>query len=111
MKEIGLRKAIFFWEEDDFEWESFVNLRVHCSQTCLHFYAQLIKEDKDVAYYGKLVNSKDVDTPLMRWKISDDEYRVIFGDLSVEDVSETQLDELEADLDKSQLINLPTPKF
>ena len=111
MQEIGLRRAIFFWEEDDFEWESFVNLRVHCSQTCLHFYAQLIREDKDVAYYGKLVNSEDMDKPLMRWKVSDDEYRVIFGDLSIENVDKAQLAELEADLDKSQLINPPTPKF
>ena len=68
IKEIGLRRAIFFWEEDDFEWESFVNVRVHCSQTCLHFYAQLIKEDKDVAYYGKIVTTEDDHSVFICWE-------------------------------------------
>ena len=32
---------------------------------------------------------------LMRWKTSDDGYRVIFGDLSVEDMMPAELAELE----------------
>ena len=111
IKEIGLQRAIFFWEEDDFEWEPFAKLIMRVRQTCLKFYGQLVKEEKDVAYHGKIVTTKDMDMPLMRWKISDDEYRVIFGDLSIKDVNVEELAELEADLDKLQFPNLPTPKF
>lgn len=63
--------------------------------TCM-FYMELVKADKDAAYYGDKVTSEDVDAVLMRWKISDDEYRVIFGDLTAENVSAEQLEELEA---------------
>jgi len=99
IKEIGLKRAISFWEEDDFEWEPFTKLNMQIHRTCLQFYGQLlVKEEKDVAYYGKTVSAKDTNAPLMRWKISDDEYRVIFGDLSIKDVSAEQLIELEADL-------------
>jgi outer membrane lipoprotein-sorting protein len=59
------------------------------------FYGKLVKENKDVAYYGDKVTPKDTGKVLMRWKISDDEYRVIFGDLTTKDVSAQQLAELE----------------
>jgi hypothetical protein len=36
-----------------------------------------------------------VEAVLLRWKISDDQYRVIFGDLSTMDVTAEQLAELE----------------
>jgi hypothetical protein len=36
----------------------------------------------------------------MRWKVSDNEYRVIFGDLHAERVSREKLAELEAALPK-----------
>ncbi len=62
--------------------------------TCL-FYGKLVKENKDVAYYGDKVTAQDMDKVLMRWKISDDEYRVIFGDLSTLDISAEKLAELE----------------
>lgn len=64
---------------------------------CL-FYGNLVKEGKDVAYYGDTVTLQDVDKVLMRWKISDDQYRVVYGDLKVEDVSSEKLAELEASL-------------
>ena len=54
--------------------------------------------DKDVAYYGDRVTAKDVDKVLMRWKISKDEYRIIYGDLTAENVSTEQLAELETKL-------------
>ena len=60
------------------------------------FYAELVKAGKDAAYYGDKVTSDDVDSVLMRWKISDDEYRVIYGDLTAENISTEQLAELEA---------------
>ena len=59
------------------------------------FYGKLVKENKDVAYYGDKVTAQDVDKVLMRWKISDNEYRVIFGDLSTLDVGAEKLAELE----------------
>lgn len=59
------------------------------------FYAKLTREDKDVAYYGNTVTADDADAVLMRWKISDNQYRVIFGDLTAENVTAEQLAELE----------------
>jgi len=62
------------------------------------FYIKLTK--KDPAYYGKTVTPKDADKVLMRWKASDNEYRVIFGDLRSETVSPEKLAELEKALPK-----------
>ena len=59
------------------------------------FYDKLIRENKDVAYYGDKITVQDSDKELMRWKISEDEYRVIYGDLTVETISTEQLAELE----------------
>jgi len=59
------------------------------------FYGNLVKENKDVAYYGDTVTAQDIEKVLMRWKISDQKYRVIFGDLSTLDVSYEELAELE----------------
>ena len=55
---------------------------------------------KDPAYYGKTVTPKDTDKVLLRWKVSDNEYRVIFGDLHVETVTTEKLTELEKELPK-----------
>ena len=55
---------------------------------------------KDPAYYGKIVTPKDADKVLMRWKVSDSEYRVIYGDLRVETITAEKLAELEAALPK-----------
>ncbi len=60
------------------------------------FYAQLVQEDKDPAYYGEAVTTEFGHAVLMRWKTGDDEYRVIFGDLTIEDVSTEELAELES---------------
>lgn len=61
---------------------------------CL-FYGKLVKDSKDAAYYGGTVTTQDVEKVLLRWKISDDQYRVIFGDLSTLDVSYDELVQLE----------------
>jgi outer membrane lipoprotein-sorting protein len=50
---------------------------------------------KELAYYGKTITPKDKDKVLMRWKLSDNEYRVIYGDLHAETVSPEKLTELE----------------
>jgi len=61
----------------------------------MRFYAGLVQQKKDPAYYGKTVTSEDADKVLMRWKLSDSEYRVIFGDLSVKTITTEELAELE----------------
>jgi hypothetical protein len=68
---------------------------------CLsRFYAGLQFDKKDPAYYGKTVTPKDADKVLMRWKVSDTEYRVIFGDLHTQSVTAEKLAELEKLLPK-----------
>jgi hypothetical protein len=49
----------------------------------------------DVAYYGKTVGPKDKDKVLLRWKLDDGRYEVIFGDLRDETVTAERLDNLE----------------
>jgi hypothetical protein len=59
------------------------------------FYVLLLHDKKDPAYYGKAVTPKDANKVLMRWKVSDNEYRVIFSDLHAETVTPEKLSELE----------------
>ncbi|MHC4740620.1 MAG: hypothetical protein ACYS8Z_01840 [Planctomycetota bacterium] len=59
------------------------------------FYMMLVQEKKEPVYYGETVGPDDVEAVLLRWKISDDKYRVIFGDLSAMDATAEQLEELE----------------
>jgi outer membrane lipoprotein-sorting protein len=67
-------------------------------QGTVMFYVTLTQEDRDPAYYGNIVTPADADRILMRWKVSDTEYRVIFGSLHVETVTADVLAELEAAL-------------
>jgi len=64
------------------------------------FYMTLVQEKKEPAYYGESVTPADADKVLLRWKISDSEYRVIYGDLHAETVTPEKLAELEAALPK-----------
>ncbi len=59
------------------------------------FYMTLVDDKKEPVYYGQTVGPDDVEAVLLRWKISDDQYRVIFGDLSTMDTTAEQLAELE----------------
>jgi hypothetical protein len=59
-------------------------------------YTTLEKDGKDPAYYGDKVSAESPEAVLFRWKINDDTYRVVFGDLRTEDVSAEKLGELEA---------------
>ncbi len=58
--------------------------------------ARLKAEGKEPMYYGQTVTAADADKVLLRWKLDDGIYRVIFGDLRIEDVSPSRLAELEA---------------
>ena len=62
------------------------------------FYMLLGQDKKDPAYYGEFVTPEDVDQVLLRWKVSDNEYRVIFGGLHAETVTADTLAELEKTL-------------
>jgi len=59
------------------------------------YYKKLVRLKKEPAYYGHSVTVEDAGAVLMRWKVSEDNYRVIFGDLSNADVSAEELAELE----------------
>ena len=71
-------------------WDSLLSVK----PTCL-FYAELLRQDKDVAYYGDTVSARETNAILIRWKILEDQYRVVFGDLVAKDISTARLAELE----------------
>lgn len=62
------------------------------------FYMQLVQNENEPVYYGEFVTPEDTDQVLMRWKISENEYRVIFGNLQAETVDADVLAELESTL-------------
>ena len=59
-------------------------------------YSTLEKDGRDPAYYGDRVSADSSNAVLFRWKINDNTYRVVFGDLSQRDVTPDTLAELEA---------------
>jgi len=59
------------------------------------FYDKLVREKKDVAYYGDKITVEDSGKVLMRWKVPDDQYRVVFGNLTRKNVTAEKLAELE----------------
>jgi hypothetical protein len=58
----------------------------------------LIAQGREVTYYGDNVNRKDEMAILMQWKIDDNKYGVILGDLSAQTVSPTTLIWLQAQM-------------
>ena len=62
------------------------------------FYAQLV--GKDAVYHGDRVTAENPELVLLRWKVSEGVYRVVFGDLSTENFSVEELAELEEALPK-----------
>jgi len=67
--------------------------RVKEIQAACLFYDEL---DCNSAYYGGKVTTESPHAVLLRWEVSDDQYRVIFGDLTAENVSGERLAKLEA---------------
>jgi outer membrane lipoprotein-sorting protein len=53
------------------------------------------RDNPDAAYYGNTVGPKDKDKVLLRWKLDDGKYNVIFGDLRSETVTAERLRALE----------------
>jgi len=62
------------------------------------FYMTLVQDKKEPIYYGESVGPDDAGSVLLRWKISDNQYRVIFGDLTAENFTAEELTELEKSL-------------
>jgi len=59
------------------------------------FYIMLIQEKKEPEYYGDTVGPEDANKILLKWKHSETQYRVIYGDLTAETLIPAALDELE----------------
>ena len=60
------------------------------------YYESLRADGKDPVYNGPAVTAADADEVLLRWKLDNGQYRIIFGNLRIEDVTATKLQELEA---------------
>jgi hypothetical protein len=65
------------------------------AQSIAFFHMTLVTDKKEPEYYGDVVEPGDVDKVLLKWKVSDDHYRAIFGDLTAEDLTAEQWNELE----------------
>jgi hypothetical protein len=59
-------------------------------------YEYLAQTGKDVVYYGDSADPQDSNAVLIQWKLSEGEYRVVFGDLREETVSAEELIRLQA---------------
>ena len=59
-------------------------------------YEYLVRQGKDVTYYGDSVDPGDSSAVLMQWKLPDGKYRVIFGDLREGEVDAEELIKLQA---------------
>jgi outer membrane lipoprotein-sorting protein len=86
--EIGRRRQANDLSKDDFG--NLMKIQNACA-----FYAELVDADRDAAYYGDAVGPRDFDKVLMRWRLDDGRYRVIYGDLRAETVDADKLEELE----------------
>ena len=58
---------------------------------------ELQRHDAGAVYHGKTVGPEDTTKVLFRWTLNDGRFRVIYGDLHVEDVVEAKLKMLEKD--------------
>jgi hypothetical protein len=61
-------------------------------------YEYLAQRVKDIVYYGDSVDPRDSNAVLIQWKVSDGEYRVVFGDLREETVSAEELIRLQGQM-------------
>ena len=64
-------------------------------RSAIAFYVALEKAGADVAYNGDRVGMGDFDRVLMRWRLDDGNYRVIYGDLRTETLTPQRLAEVE----------------
>jgi len=67
-------------------------LRANLAATHLN---EILRDNPDAAYFGKTVEPKDAGKILVRWKLEDGRYQIIYGDLRSETVATERLRELE----------------
>jgi len=60
------------------------------------FRDELVAQGREVVYYGEQAKLKDPCAVIMQWKLSDDKYAVILGDLTTRTVSAKTLISLQA---------------
>jgi len=77
--------------------EATMRIMMAIQGTCMS-YATFGQDQLDPAYHGTVVTPLDTNLPLVRWKVSDTEYRVVFGDLHTETLDIQTLVALEAQL-------------
>jgi hypothetical protein len=70
-------------------------LRMFQIRLASDFYGELVKEESGVVYYGHDVKPEDAHRILVRWRIDEESYRVVFGNLDVETVDPARLIDLE----------------
>jgi hypothetical protein len=58
------------------------------------FYEELVEDKKDPTYYGDTIGLGDSGKVLLRWRLDNGQYRVIFGDLRAKTVTAEELSEL-----------------
>jgi len=59
-------------------------------------YEYLLQQGKEAAYYGDSIDPADSNEVRMQWKLSDGNYRVIFGDLREKTITAEELVKLQA---------------
>jgi hypothetical protein len=59
-------------------------------------YEQIVQTGQEAVYYGDIADPRDKNAVLIQWKLSDGEYRVVFGDLHEETVSAEELIRLQS---------------
>ena len=61
-------------------------------------YDYLVQTGKDALYYGDSIDPSDNNAVLIQWKVSDGQYKVVFGDLREETVSAEELIRLQGQM-------------
>ena len=59
-------------------------------------YEYLVRQGREVVFYGDSIDTEDSNAVLMQWKLSDGEYGVMFGDLRTKTVGAEELIKLQA---------------
>jgi hypothetical protein len=70
--------------------------RVFSLGMAIQFYASLATENRDPAYHGDKVTAEFPQAVLMRWRLDSGKYKVIFGGLTLKEVTAEELAKLEA---------------
>lgn len=70
--------------------------RSEISGTLASFREGLLAQGREVVYYGDIAELSDPHAVVMHWKLEDDKYGVIFGDLSARTVSARMLIRLQS---------------